>query len=159
MSIIYDALKKVENSGKSVLKNNKELPAPKNKIKNYFIYILFLALGLFVAKTFFSYLNRQPPQVKTAKQNQITLPHNNTTKIPPLQQPQLAPAIENKELPEKPTFILNGVFSSGEESYALINNQIVKLGDKISGAVIKKIAPEEVLLDSDGSEIKLTTNH
>ena len=84
---------------------------------------------------------------------------NNVPKPPPLQQPKLPPAVENIEVPAKPTLILNGVFSSGEESYALINNQIVKLGDKISGAVIKKIAPEEVLLDSDGSEIKLTTNH
>ena len=159
MSIIYDALKKVEKSGESVLKNNKEVPALKNKIKVYFIYILFLALGLFVAKTFFSYLNHQPPQVKAAKKTQITVPQNNTIKIPPLQQPQLPPAVENKEPPPKPTLILNGVFSSGEESYALINNQIVKTGDKINGAVIKKIAPEEVLLDYENSEIRLTTNH
>ena len=159
MSIIYDALKKVEKSGEPALKDNKVTPSPKNKIKNYLIYILFLVLGLFASKMFFSYLNRQPYQVKPAKQTKTTPPVNNVPKPPPLQQPKLPPAVENIEVPAKPTLILNGVFSSGEESYALINNQIVKLGDKINGAVIKKITPEEVLLDSEGSEIRLPTNH
>ena len=159
MSIIYDALKKVEKSGEPALKDSKPTPAPKNKIRNYLIYILFLTLGLFASRIFFTYLNRQPSQAKPAKQTKTISPVNNTPKPPPPQQTQPLPAAVNTEVPAKPTFILNGIFSSGEESYALINNQIVKLGDKISGAVIKKISPEEVLLDSEGSEIRLTTNH
>lgn len=158
MSIIYDALKKVEKSGESVLRNNKEVPLPKNKIRNALVYLLFLALGLFAAKAFFSYLDQQPTKEKPVKQTKTTVIQNNTPKIPPLQEPQLPPAIKSTHLPEKPTFILNGVFSSGKESYALINNQIVKLKEKINGAVITKIAPEEVLLDYDGSQIRLTTN-
>ena len=127
MSIIYDALKKkVEKSGESVLKNNKEAPAPKKKIRNYLIYILVLALGLLAAKTFFSYLNRQPPKVTAAKETLTTRPQNNAPKVPPIQKPQPPPAVESTEPTTRPTFILNGVFSSGEESYALINNQIVK---------------------------------
>ena len=159
MSIIYDALKKVEKSGEPALRDNKPTPAPKNKLRNYLIYILFLALGLFASRMFFTYLNRQPPKVKPTKQTKTILPVNNAPKPPPQQQTQPLPAIVNTEAQAKPTFILNGIFSSGEESYALVNNQIVKLGDKISGAVIKKISPEEVLLDFEGSEIRLTTNH
>jgi len=161
MSIIYDALKKVEKSGNSALKENKETPVPKNKIKNYLIYILFLGVGLFAAKEFFSYVSPQPHRAKTVKHVQTKIPQNNTPNPAPLEQPRVPPAaaVENKEIAQKPTLILNGVFYSGEESYALINNQIVKTGDKISGAVIKKISPGEVLLNSEGSEISLTTNH
>ena len=60
------------------------------------------------------------------------------------------------EMNSKSGFMLNGIFSSSEKSYALINNQIARVGDKISGAVIKKITSEEVLFDFEGSEIKLS---
>ena len=153
MSIIYDALKKVEESNLPALKekNNKEIPALKSKIRNYLIYALFLILGLFFANIFFSYLNRKPA---------AAIPQNKLPEPAPLQQAKiLSPVVESNEIPPKPTFILNGVFSSGNESYALIDNQIVRIGDKIKGAVLKKITSEEVTLNFAGSEIKLSTRH
>lgn len=156
MSIIYDALKKVEESSLPALKGktNKEMPVSKNKMQNYLIYALFLALGLFFANMFFSYLTRQPPlvQPKNKLLEPIALPIQQVN-------PALHAVIQNTEVAPKPTFILNGVFSSGNEGYALINNQIVKIGDKINGAVVKKITAEEVTISFEGSEIKLVTGH
>jgi len=61
-----------------------------------------------------------------------------------------------KETP--PVFTLNGVFFSGNEGYALINNRIVKQGDKIDGATVVQIFLDEVDLDFGGSIIKLSSS-
>ncbi|MGA2774772.1 MAG: hypothetical protein ABSE81_01765 [Candidatus Omnitrophota bacterium] len=162
MSIIYDALKKVEQSGTPLLKNksDKEITVPKNKVKRYLIYILFMALGLFFANILLSYLGPALTKVKAVNETKSNLTQNKLPIQPPVQQTLPPPAIIEKPAPPpKPTLALNGIFFSGEESYALINNQIVKVGDKISGAVIKKISSDEVLLNFEGSEIKLTTAH
>ncbi|MFA5276625.1 MAG: hypothetical protein WC417_07025 [Candidatus Omnitrophota bacterium] len=162
MSIIYDALKKVEQSGGPILKNksDKEIVTPKNKGKKYLIYILFLALGLFFANITFSYLIPSLSKVKTVNKTKNTPIQNKLPVQATVEQaiPLPPPAVAVKPEPHlKPTLTLNGIFFSGDESYALINNQIVKVKDKISGAVIKEISSDEVLLDFEGAEIKLTT--
>ena len=40
--------------------------------------------------------------------------------------------------------VLNGIFFSQEEGYALVNNHIVKVGDKVGGALVKRIDVNEV---------------
>lgn len=57
----------------------------------------------------------------------------------------------------KPRFLLNGIFASDESaSYALINNQIAKVGDRIDGAVVKRINQDSVELESGSKNIVLT---
>jgi len=54
--------------------------------------------------------------------------------------------------------VLNGIFFSEGQGYALINNQIVKESDVIDGAKVLKITSDAVELDSSGTKITLTSN-
>lgn len=51
---------------------------------------------------------------------------------------------------------LNGIFFSGNEGYALINNQIVKAGEEIDGALLREIDKDEVKIEINGSIRVLT---
>jgi len=53
---------------------------------------------------------------------------------------------------------LNGVFYSGNEAYALMNNQIIKVGDIIEGAVVKRISLEGVELEKEGQFVQISTS-
>ena len=144
MSIIYDALKKVETSltGDSKTKIAKGV---KSKPKIYLLCALMICLGLFIANIFYGWLS-------------------------PKKEPYLAPTLPTAALetsisvePEMetqketlPAFTLNGVFFSGGEGYALINNRIVKKGDKIERAGVVQISLDEVDLEFGGSIIKLS---
>lgn len=61
------------------------------------------------------------------------------------------------EKPQPPRLILDGVFITGEETYALINNQIVRENDTIKDATIRQIRPGEVDIDFRGEVITLKT--
>ncbi|MDD5432878.1 MAG: hypothetical protein PHO70_07865 [Candidatus Omnitrophica bacterium] len=87
---------------------------------------------------------------------------------PPAQPPAASPVslipqvvkkqFEPKSQASQEPFILNGIFFSEDKGgYALVNNQIVKVGDTINGAVVKKITDELVELETEGSIIKLST--
>lgn len=161
MSIIYDALKKIEKS-KSVTPENapKKDASSRPKPKMYLLYILVVCLGWGIANLFFSFFTR-PPQVGKPKK---------IAALPALPQPVTTapPEVKVKEeiklpLPEvrrqsEFSLVLNGVFFSQDEGYALINNRIVKAGDIIDGAFIKHIGLEEVEVEFEGSIIKLYTN-
>jgi type II secretory pathway component PulC len=56
---------------------------------------------------------------------------------------------------EIPSLILNGVFASESSSYALINNQVVREGDTISGVKVLRIYSNRVDLDAFGEKITL----
>ena len=60
--------------------------------------------------------------------------------------------------PTKPRFLLNGIFASDKfTTYALINNQIAKVGDRIDGALVKRINQDSVELESESKSIILTS--
>lgn len=147
MSIIYDALKKVEKA--AVTQNN---PSPRNKAdyKSYFLYILIAVLGIIAASLFFNFI---PAFFKKTTPPKVTAP------LPPPPQEQPVALVPVPEVPapphEPPQFTLNGIFFSEGQGYALINNQIVRQGDEISGAIVESIAENEVELTFRGSTIKL----
>jgi hypothetical protein len=159
MSIVHDALKKIQASGKiSFEAKPDKVYKPKFKFKTYLPYILVVCFGFFIASVFFG-LSRPLLRryLQPSKISKNTVPVN-----PP--QPQENPALEiiptaPKEAREEPQgrFVLNGVFFSEDEGYALINNRILKMGDTIGGATVVGISKEEVELDSKGSIIKLST--
>ena len=161
MSIIYDALKKIENSktnindvrpAKKPAENIKRQENPHNsKIKTWLIYLFVICLGLCVGNIFFgkakTYILPQKiiaPPLPTAvsKQGPATPP---------------SPPVTAKKA-SSGEMVLNGIFSSGEGNYALINNKIAKVGDVINDAVIKRIDLNGVELDSEGKIIKLSNN-
>ncbi len=164
MSIIYDALKKVEASGENESKT-KINRSTKPKPRIYFLYILAVCLILFIASILYERLSSRHPNItaiiKTlplAGKKEILPPGLPSGKIATLQERASVDAgIKNeKEIPV--LFTLNGVFFSGAEGYALINNRIVKQDDKIEGATVEKISLDEVDLNLGGSIIKLSSS-
>jgi len=170
MSIIYEALKKV-----SAAQSNSSGPGPgpkpviprKNKIKSYLFCILLIALGLFFAGIFFSiFINPNPVSqdtkvlsvVKKDKPTVTDSPILPITEKPPLPTNEAAVSLpsSNPDLPlTEEKLILSGVYFSQEQGYALINGQIVKVGDTVSGALVKSITLEGVSLDVQGRVIEL----
>ena len=56
-----------------------------------------------------------------------------------------------------PMLQLAGIVYSKSESYCLVNNKILTVGDSVRGAKIVKITDDEVLLDFNGQRITLRT--
>lgn len=160
MSIIYDALKKVEESSAKKLGDKiDKSPKSKPKIPKILIYVLVVCLGLFVANIFWGGFPKplsNNTSVETKNQPQIPELPKETPPEANLSLPVETKVETKKELP--PSFVLNGVFFSGNEGYALINNRIVKKGDIIDGATVVGIALDEVNLESEGSITKLPNN-
>ncbi|OGX19194.1 MAG: hypothetical protein A3K83_07110 [Omnitrophica WOR_2 bacterium RBG_13_44_8b] len=161
MSIIHDALKKVE-------KNVNEQPGPdkekaienrKTRRKLYLIYALVVAIGALAANLAYSYL--------TSSQNKSFTRNKKITKANPLARvmpepkqaltEKIGPAVSitRKEPSQAQPFVLSGIFFSQNEGYALVNDKIVKNGDKVDGAVVKKVGLDEVELEQEGKTIKL----
>jgi len=151
MSIINEALKKTENS---ILQNEAKKNASadkKIKAKPFLLYILILLIGIFLSNFIFSLLGHkakiaQTPE-KTTPQQPLALPI-----FPP--QPML-PQEEHKTPPG--TFVLNGIFFSNDDSYALINNQIVRENESVDGAKVVAITENTVELDNQGKSITLSS--
>lgn len=55
----------------------------------------------------------------------------------------------------QPRFILTGITGVGADRTAIINNELVRVGDGVSGAEVVRIAEEEVTLDERGETIAL----
>lgn len=154
MSIIYDALKKIEVStdiNSTVKIDAIDKPRSKSKYKIYSLYLLVVFIGFLITSMLLGIFTKtstkakrnkepRPPQILSAK----AIPDVNVSVH---SQP------ENKP---KTAFILNGVFFSSDEGYALINNQIVKKGDVIDGATVLQIDLDEVTLEAKDSTIKLS---
>lgn len=154
MSIIYDALKKVERLGNIVSESQKldkesRPKLQKRKFQVYFLYALVVFSGFFIASVFFNFLKpRHLPLAAVAP-----LPKEESVML--LKIKEIKPA-EPNPLP-RPSLVLNGIFYSQEEGYALINNQILKVGDTIKGAVVKRIGEDEVELELSGEVIRLSS--
>lgn len=194
MSIIYDALKKVQGDikVKDLAPVPKEITHKENKphpgIKPYLFYLATITIGFFTAGIVYRLIttpiktetktsepvkkfvpaafpltgNQQklnkPVLQKTAPAN---IPLANTVK--PLSEKKTAAFAEPQPLPvateeTAPTLVLNGIFFSGNDGYALINNRIVREGDAIGGLTVKKINSDEVELQGSNSGVKLLYN-
>ncbi len=67
------------------------------------------------------------------------------------------PRGKNNASAEPPLLVLNGTFLSDGEEFAIINNQIVKAGDEIEGAAVKKISVNSVELEFSGRALRITS--
>lgn len=54
--------------------------------------------------------------------------------------------------------VLNGIVSGKENPYAIINNDVVKLGDKVDGMAVIEINENNVVLDENGQRHTLELN-
>lgn len=158
MSIIYDALKKVEEA-KRITYPKEIIKEDKSKYKIYLIYGLIVCFGVFIASIFLGRFSK--PLETNIHQVAKDLPQIEKTLAEPIPKP-IVPistplSVESKE-ESLISFVLNGIFFSEDEGYALINNQIAKVGDVIEGARVLRISLDEVELESKGSTIKLSTH-
>jgi len=162
MSIIYDALKKVEKSNSVTPKteDKKSVSSAGPKIKTYLLYILVVCLGAVIANMFLGVFTKPVKVVKVNKTAALPVLPPAVPAAPKVLPPVVLPSppAEPQKQAEFPPLVLNGVFFSQAEGYALINNRIVKEGDTVDGALVKRIRLEEVELEFEGFVTKLSTN-
>jgi len=182
MSIIYDALKKIEKAGSGT----QGVISEKQKTSLRIIASLFLLvaiLGAFAANKFFDFISKSErksllsgkaallspvkTQVSLPVQAQVSLPvgakvtSSAVLPIVKLAGP-LAVSGTPPKLPEEvkkvqpPELTLSGIVHSSDSSFALINNRVVKIGDKVSGATVMKISENEVELKINDLKFKLS---
>lgn len=159
MSIIYEALKKIEKTvnkaplpqGKSgtekisIAKHSPPLPA-------YIVIILAILAIMFGAGLVAHLL--LIPKIKGPKKTLTQEPIQQADAPSPANSPK--PIEEEKPKTAPPLALtLNGVYLQRDQPYALINNRIVKAGDNIHGAIVKEIRLEKVTLESEGKVITL----
>lgn len=174
MSVIYDALKKAEKAiTNSQGKTDKKESPSRFRVRLYLVYALVICSGLFIGNSVFVFLHRtkttseQPKPLSgilnkdkpvTARTSGMDLPQP----IPPEQQipaTKTPPNVSTEMIKgNEGIWVLNGVFFSEDEGYALINNKIVKVGDTVSGATVKGIYLDEVELQTQEGPVKLSTS-
>lgn len=155
MSIIYEALKKV----------GQRLPFPnaKKETRNVLLWLViaaivlgFLASGVAVALL----LSSLSKPVHVIEKTPAIIP--SAPEVKPVARPPAAPALlplPNSINPPQQkvadTFDLKGIMDMGGERIALINDEIMKVGDYINGAKVARITKDTVELFLENKEIIL----
>ena len=161
MSIIYDALKKIQTDTKNnniLVPERKPLNTKNHKYRTYFLAAILLA---FISAYVFLRPAPNPPS-SLAQQKQVTDPQASeeaTLTTPALTytspSEEMMFEVSSNDEPKTPSLSLNGLFFSENEKYAIINNQIVREGDVLAGATVKRITSSGVELDFEGSSLQL----
>ena len=182
MSIINEALKKAQKEKESFpaahAATNIEVHFQKKHGLNwgpvFVLTVLFLIAGPILIPLFSTPFKNRAVTV-TEKQpavGQVSLPD---TAIPMTKAPQVALAemtrkaqfgIEEAPRPApsvpllntiaaKSAFALSGIVYSPKDSYCIINDQIIKVGERVGGAKLLEITPDKVTLDYQGRLIAL----
>ena len=151
MSIIYDALQKVEK------RSSPRSPQNKFTFKMSLLALMILAGALYLyflgGKSLPAGRQAQAPnQVKAAKKvtPQAVKP---AAKKPPSKRSFL---VTNKEAFKEESFKLSGIiYSKSRPSLAIINNQKVSQGEVIEKATVSRIKEDSVILNIDGKNMIL----
>ena len=169
MSIIYDALKKIEKKIEAAPRKDQEAKSVKKSkrpLGAYLAYAFVVCVGILIGNMVFGSFRQK---VKAGYAPSVKLPPlasspAGTRPLAQLPETILAPATadpgsakKQNKAPAAPILTLNGVFFSDDGGYALINNRIVREGDTIEGIKIVRISSEEVELDNNGTPLKLPT--
>lgn len=153
MSIINEALKKTElHIQQFEAKKNSppdKLPGP----KPFLLYILILLLGISLSSFIFSLLGHKIKTAQAPNKTAISLQQPAVFAPPP---ETAAAKKEEKNVPEA-AFVLNGIFFSDNDGYALVNNQIVRENDSVDGAKVTRITANTVELNNQEKPIILST--
>jgi len=159
MSIIYDALKKVEgNLAKPGQMPDRSQDGGKKSVNviPFFVYSFVVLLAFFSMKMVYSRITN-PTQTKGVKKASSPSLNLVAAKAAPALLSKQIPSLNTYEITEDlPHLVLNGIFFSGGAGYALINNQILEEGDGISGLVVRSISEGNVELKAKDSVITLS---
>ncbi len=171
MSIINDALKKAQKTKESasfparVENSGFQLEFQKKQGFNwgpiFVLLVLFLISGPIVAP-FFSLPAKKEASFSAApivpKDTLESFSSTRKAQFGIEEAPRLpltaAPAAFSP-LSSRPDFILSGIVYNPKESYCILNDNIVKVGERVSGAKLLAITPEKVVLDYQGETISL----
>jgi len=154
LSIIYDALKKVEkNVDKGTSDNEETKTKDTNKPKPILIYILVILLGLYAGNFVFKFWTKSKTKAMPPAILESVAPASKIATPVHIEKPALRLS-ELVKTPE-PTLSLNGVFFEQDQGYALINNQILRIEDTIQGAKVEEITLGKVVLEFEGRKITL----
>jgi len=154
MSIINEALKKTEQYIQKNAEKENLLLNSKPNVKPILLYILILLIGLFLGNTIFNLLRSKTKPIKSAEK--IDLGNEKTvTPVVLLSTPILSTIPSTN----KDEFVLNGIFFSDNDGYALVNNQIVRENDLVDGTKVSKITANTVELKQEDKIITLSTHN
>lgn len=169
MSIIYDALKKIGSKTQAAqVKPESRQPSSKPKFIRLVPVICILisvgVLGLIVFK--FSTSKSSSLAVQSPNTSPITDKSSSTIvqrlspvketsshEIKPLSVSEDKSSVATKRLPH---LSITGIFLGEDKYSALINNQVVEVGDSIKGAQIDKIDFNGVEITFEGSSLRLS---
>ncbi|MFH0918692.1 MAG: hypothetical protein V1830_06130 [Candidatus Omnitrophota bacterium] len=153
MSIINEALKKTEEHLQKITAKDNSLSDKPSGPKSFLLYTLILLVGLLLGNFIFTLLKHKIQTIQTPIKNTNLIIQ--TTNPPPL--PILPSQLPEEHKPAEASFVLNGIFFSDNDGYALINNQIVRENNYVDGAKVGLITANSVKLDNAGQSITLTT--
>ena len=154
MSIINEALKKTEEQLQKNSTNNTSLRSKHSKIKLFLVSILILSAGILLGNFIFILLKNKTKTAQTPKENTLPLIQTKAALVPPILP---SPSLIEKKTPAA-SFVLNGIFFSDNDGYALVNNQIVRENDFVDGAKVSLITANSVELVNADETLTLTTN-
>lgn len=176
MSTIHDALKKVSSDSQKETGDKKYLGlgesvrfnAPRSRKMNwgpvFVVLVLVLVTGPAIAPIFQTPVKptSQASALTTAPTDQkaVDLTQSSTRKdqfgVEEMPLGQLAP--KAAMMPVQPEFTLSGIVLSGNDSYCLINDKIVRPGAKIGDAVLTSVTSTKAVLSLNGETIVLNVN-
>ncbi|MEW6074679.1 MAG: hypothetical protein AB1530_00055 [Candidatus Omnitrophota bacterium] len=160
MSIIYEALKKLgTHPAQHKGQPGSSFIVQKAHNKPIAVYIILAIVGMFIAKKGFDYLFPPLPITLPAVETTQPLPADPATAETPAPSTPAPAVVENETLPQvepREQYVLNGIFSSGNDNYALVNNQIVRLRERVDGATVEKITVDSVELSTPEGPVVLT---
>ena len=177
MSIINDALKKagqekglgsfLENQGTAKKNLGFEIERKKSRVNwgpIFVLLVLFLITGPIVIPIFSSPFRKSNfiAETRLAPQAMANLPAQDISANRKSQFGVEEAAVFQpvaKPTPQTPYLKLSGLVYSANDSYGIINDQIVKIGDDISGAKLVKITSQEAVLEYQGEKVVLSVAH
>jgi hypothetical protein len=145
-----------------------EKPAGKFDFKIVFLYIILISLGIILAKYAFDFF--APKQPQTGSQNAANKPvHQPFIKFVPSNQKLTGGGSQTEAKKETQPLIslkkkinqavnpysLSGIFYSGNQSYCIINDKVLGVGDTVESAKVVRIDTGEVELQLNDKSIKL----
>ena len=157
MSLIHDALQKGENfrwmlpsvSGSS-FRASRAAARPAFRLSSLKFPLILVSLLLFFSWCFFvwvHYRDSRLPQVSPKTRAVHPLPSR-----PPVRVSQVS---SFTSLTAGGKFVLTGMVT-GNEDLAVINDQVVGVGDRVGRALVKEIQGRRVVLEFQGREVYLT---
>jgi hypothetical protein len=151
VSQLYDKLHSPKKAEGPPVPGAKSAKSKENKSNNFGSILILIAIlgGLYFAYNF--YYAKDGKNKIDFKKFKIAFPKSKGSSSTP----KAVPAREYK----MGEVVLNGVFTTGERTAALINNKIYEIGQEINGNKIISISIDKVeLMDTNGQITVLTTN-